>query len=66
MHLFLEAVKSDHNQRILILEDVPELQCHASNVVSMLTSETVKLTGLLRSAMRMRPDRILIGEIRGA
>ena len=31
----------------------------------MLTSETVKLTNLLRSAMRMRPDRILIGEIRG-
>jgi Flp pilus assembly CpaF family ATPase len=32
----------------------------------MLTSETVKLTGLLRAAMRMRPDRILIGEVRGA
>lgn len=64
--LILEAVKSDENQRILILEDVPELQCKASNVVAMLTSETVKLTGLLRAAMRMRPDRILIGEVRGA
>lgn len=63
--LIAETVKSDPHQRILILEDVPELQCHASNVVSMLTSETVKLTNLLRSAMRMRPDRILIGEIRG-
>ncbi len=64
--LILEAVKSDENQRILILEDVPELQCKASNVVGMLTSDTVKLTGLLRAAMRMRPDRILIGEVRGA
>jgi len=64
--LILEAVKSDPNQRILILEDVPELQCKASNVVAMLTSETIKLTGLLRSAMRMRPDRILIGEVRGS
>jgi type IV secretion system protein TrbB len=64
--LILEAIKLDKNQRILILEDVPELQCQASNVVAMLTTDTVKLTGLLRSAMRMRPDRILIGEIRGA
>ena len=64
--LILEAVKSDENQRILLLEDVSELQCKASNVVAMLTSDNVKLTGLLRSAMRMRPDRILIGEVRGA
>lgn len=64
--LILEAVKSDENQRILLLEDVPELQCKAANVVAMLTSDTVKLTGLLRAAMRMRPDRILIGEVRGA
>ncbi len=64
--LILEAIKSDQNQRILILEDVPELQCKAPNVVAMLTSDTVKLTGLLRAAMRMRPDRILIGEVRGA
>jgi len=64
--LILEAVKSDPHQRILILEDVPELQCKAQNIVAMLTSDTVKLTGLLRSAMRMRPDRILIGEVRGS
>jgi P-type conjugative transfer ATPase TrbB len=61
-----EAVKQDLQQRILILEDLPELQCFAPNVVSMLTSEQVNLTALLRTAMRMRPDRILIGEVRGA
>lgn len=63
--LIVEAVKSDENQRFLILEDLPELQCHAPNRVAMLTSDDVDMTGLLRAAMRMRPDRILIGEVRG-
>jgi P-type conjugative transfer ATPase TrbB len=64
--LIREAVKQDPQQRFLILEDLPELQCSAPNTVSMLTSEQVNLTALLRTAMRMRPDRILIGEVRGA
>jgi len=63
--LIVEAVKSDENQRFLILEDLPELQCSATNLVAMLTSDDVDMTGLLRAAMRMRPDRILIGEVRG-
>lgn len=64
--LVVEAVRSDMNQRFLILEDLPELQCEAPNHVAMLTSDEVNMTGLLRAAMRMRPDRILIGEVRGA
>lgn len=63
--LIIEAVKSDVNQRFIILEDLPELQCTAANKVAMLTCDTVDMTGLLRAAMRMRPDRILIGEVRG-
>lgn len=63
--LIVEAVKTDENQRFLILEDLPELQCEAVNKVAMLTSDDVDMTGLLRAAMRMRPDRILIGEVRG-
>ena len=64
--LIVEAVKVDSNQRFLILEDTPELQCTAANKVSMVTSDNVSMTGLLRTAMRMRPDRILIGEVRGS
>jgi P-type conjugative transfer ATPase TrbB len=64
--LIIEAVKCDESQRFLILEDLPELQCSALNKVAMLTSDHVSMTGLLRSAMRMRPDRILMGEVRGA
>lgn len=63
--LIVEAVKVDQNQRFLILEDLPELQCTAANKVSFLTSNNVSMTGLLKAAMRMRPDRILIGEVRG-
>lgn len=64
--LILEALDQENKQRLLILEDVPELQCPSSNKVGLLTSSTVNMTALVRMAMRMRPDRILIGEIRGA
>ena len=60
------AVYENSNQRFLLLEDTPELQCTAPNSVAMLTSDTVSMRDLLKSAMRMRPDRILIGEVRGA
>lgn len=63
--LIIEAVKADPNQRFLILEDVPELQCCAKNKIHLFTSKYVDMTDLLRDAMRMRPDRILIGEVRG-
>jgi type IV secretion system protein TrbB len=63
--LIAEAVQHEANQRFLLLEDLPELQCAATNKVAMLTSAEVDMTGLLRAAMRMRPDRILIGEVRG-
>jgi len=63
--LIIEAVKCDKNQRFLLLEDLPELQCTAANKVAMLTSNNIDMTGLLRTAVRMRPDRILIGEVRG-
>lgn len=64
--LIAEAVKIDAEQRWLILEDLPELQCNATNCVAMLSSATISLRDLLHTAMRMRPDRILVGEVRGA
>lgn len=64
--LILEAEQLDKTARFIILEDLHELQCRAMNQVAMLTSIDVTMTQLLRAAMRMRPDRILIGEVRGA
>ena len=63
--LIVAAVECDPTQRFVLLEDLPELQCQAQNKVTMLTSMSVSMTGLLHAAMRMRPDRILVGEVRG-
>ncbi|MEJ2631543.1 MAG: P-type conjugative transfer ATPase TrbB [Acidihalobacter sp.] len=51
--------------RIVIIEDTRELQCSAENAVFLRTSETIDMTRLLRATMRLRPDRILVGEVRG-
>lgn len=51
--------------RLVILEDTAELQCEAPNVVSLRATDTVDLTRLLRATMRLRPDRIVVGEVRG-
>lgn len=53
------------NDRILILEDTKELKCEQENQVSMRTNLHTSMTMLVRSAMRKRPDRIIIGEVRG-
>jgi P-type conjugative transfer ATPase TrbB len=51
--------------RIVIIEDTAEIQCSAHNKVQMLTSDEVGMDRLLRSTMRLRPDRIIVGEVRG-
>lgn len=51
--------------RVLLLEDTVELQCTMKNMVQMRTNDTVKLQNLLKIAMRQRPDRIIVGEVRG-
>ena len=52
------------NHRLVILEDTQEIQSKAENTVFMKTSEYVSLQDLLKTCMRYRPDRIIIGEIR--
>lgn len=52
------------NDRVVILEDTRELQCTARNAVSMLTTEEVSMTSLLKDTLRYRPDRIFVGEVR--
>lgn len=63
--LIQAAVQENATERYVVLEDLAELQCSAVNKVMMLTSDNNTMTHLLRAAMRMRPDRILIGEVRG-
>ena len=52
--------------RVVIIEDTQELQCKAEDFVSLRTKDGVStMTDLLRATMRLRPDRIVIGEVRG-
>src|ERR1700716_4220989 len=53
-------------ERIIIIEDTGEIQCAARNAVLYHTTGSVTMTALLKTSMRMRPDRILVGEVRGA
>lgn len=54
------------NERPIILEDTRELQCTAKNRVMMKTAEDkgVDMTRLVKTSLRLRPDRILVGEVR--
>jgi pilus assembly protein CpaF len=63
----------DHSERIVTIEDAAELQLQQPHVISLETRPpSMEGTGqvtqrdLLRNALRMRPDRIIIGEVRGA
>jgi type IV secretion system protein VirB11 len=56
-------VAPDH--RLVIIEDTREIQCPAQNFVQLKTSESKTMTALLRATLRLRPDRIIVGEVRG-
>ena len=63
--LLSEVAKTQ--DRVVIIEDTRELQCEAPNLVAMRTKDGVAtLSDLVRSSLRLRPDRIPIGEVRGA
>ena len=64
---FANALVSELNgsaDRILVLEDLPELQIKAEDVVFMCTTPKVSMRDLVKGSLRMRPDRIIIGEVR--
>ena len=63
----LLAEVANSTDRVVIIEDTRELQCAAPNLVAMRTKDGVAtLSDLVRSSLRLRPDRIPIGEVRGA
>lgn len=59
-----EIVSETPAHRLLILEDTAEIQCAAENAVCLHTTDTVDMGRLLKSTMRLRPDRIIVGEVR--
>jgi P-type conjugative transfer ATPase TrbB len=59
-----QIVESSPGDRLVILEDTAEIHCSAENAVALRTSDGVDMARLLKSTMRLRPDRIIVGEVR--
>ena len=60
------------DERVILIEDTRELQCSAADTVALRTrpatadrSAGVSMADLVRSTLRLRPDRIIVGEVRG-
>jgi P-type conjugative transfer ATPase TrbB len=61
------ALPAFKDTRVILIEDTPELQCSAWDQVALLTRRTPKTIGvvdLVRDSLRLRPDRIVVGEMR--
>lgn len=62
--LLAEVAKT--SDRVVLIEDTRELQCAAPNLVALRTKDGVaSLSDLVKSSLRLRPDRIPVGEVRG-
>ena len=60
-----QMVRVAPQHRLVIIEDTSELQCSAENAVTLRATDTVDMQRLLKATMRLRPDRIIVGEVRG-
>lgn len=70
---FLNALirEIDSDERLILIEDTPELQLRHPNAIGLVTARSalgeavVSMEDLLNASLRMRPDRIILGELRG-
>jgi type IV secretion system protein VirB11 len=60
-----EMVERDPQERLFIIEDTGEIRCLAANSVSYVAILHFSMTQAVRTSMRMNPDRIIVGEVRG-
>ncbi len=63
--ILAELAEIAGEDRIVIIEDTNELQCLSRNKVMLRTNQTTNMQHLLKATMRLRPDRIIVGEVRG-
>jgi type IV secretion system protein VirB11 len=62
----LLAELAAQDERVILIEDTRELQCAAPDTVALRTRPgVVAMADLVRSTLRLRPDRIIVGEVRG-
>lgn len=63
----IQAITDLHpHDRIVTIEDTYEIQCAAENTVQLHSTSSVDMQHLLKATMRLRPDRIIVGEVRGS
>lgn len=63
--ILAHVVETAPLDRFVILEDTTEIQCSGRNTVQTHTTGDLGMDELLRTTMRLRPDRIVVGEVRG-
>ena len=63
--LIAHLLKASPEERLGIIEDEPELQISANNAIRRLARGRADLRRHVREMLRMRPDRIIVGEVRG-
>lgn len=64
---FLNAILAEISKledRVILIEDTPELQCSAEDCVQMRATTTFSMEDCLKQVLRMTPDRIVVGEVR--
>ncbi|MGN6820454.1 MAG: P-type conjugative transfer ATPase TrbB [Sphingomonas sp.] len=62
----LLPVMGERNERVILIEDTRALLSPASDTVALRTrAGAVSMADLVRSTLRLRPDRIIVGEVRG-
>ncbi len=60
-----EIASQTPNDRVISIEDTVELQCPARNYVDLRAGGNVTMLDCLRACMRLKPTRIVVGEVRG-
>jgi len=62
--IIAEIARAFPDDRIVVIEDTGELQPRSANVVVLRSTDLVDMTRLLKATLRLRPDRIIVGEVR--
>lgn len=63
--ILAELANIASDERLVIIEDTNELQCLLKNKVMLRTNHNTNMQTLLKVTMRLRPNRIIVGEVRG-
>lgn len=60
-----QVASQNSTERFIVIQDTPELYCRAPNALHLNTCDCMDLDSLGKTVLRARPDRIIVGELRG-